>query len=238
MALCTVLWFCSLYLWAQSAGLESMRTRFSSSVTGCLVWTGRSFWRCWSSAAPCFCYSSYITTGSTSIRWDTINKNKQNHHLNMNKLLFNYQSHVYPENNQQVRQLRANSYFQWRLVGAIWCSCATIITLYGFVFLRWKTICNFVNIDSEYSLLYKCRPRFCNIYHCSTHIRIITFPNVFCLQPGPHILSQTGHLTASDVQWVSECSCQISDKSIIIMTLWHMQDRLITDMAPCLWLWC
>lgn len=33
------------------------------------------------------------------------------------------------------------------------------------------------------------------------------------LQPGPHILSQTGHLTASDVQWVSECSCQISDKS-------------------------
>lgn len=48
------------------------------------------------------------------------------------------------------------------------------------------------------------------------HILKLWHSQMFILQSGPHILSQTGHLTANDVQWVSEfscCRCFLSTKS-------------------------
>lgn len=48
------------------------------------------------------------------------------------------------------------------------------------------------------------------------HILESWHSQMFILQSGPHILSQTGHLTANDVQWVSEfscCRCVLSTRS-------------------------
>lgn len=46
-----------------------------------------------------------------------MNKNKQKRITN-NKQLLKYKSQVYSENNQQVKQFGANSYFQWMRVDA------------------------------------------------------------------------------------------------------------------------
>lgn len=73
-----------------------------------------------------------------------------------------------------------------------------------------SSLLNYLNIFAAYNF---------DVIFLVIDVIDIVYSLIFSLlfQPGPHILSRTGHLTGNDIQWVREHPIKSSSKFIILL---------------------